>query len=262
MARHVHLLRHFCPCLDSVTPSLILSGIKVFQLKCSSGICGDDAFTIPTTPLESFPSKVKLQWRAYLKVFVDERLPVRFDLSELWPQPFDLALHPHDVLKVPLRPQVQHLNWLRHVLHLLKRMEQRSIDFPVGRQIKMSTMFSRCAAQLAQERMDILTSNVIVFSPTFVNGALDRRCTRAAHFSFPCPYYCFSLCDYIIWLLRRFKDGNLRFVSLLGAQHVNQSKGVLCSCSSCQSVSRGSALKLLKVTTVKVTVTSVNITGC
>lgn len=150
VARHVHLLRQFCPCLDSVTPLLILSGIKVFQLECFSGIFGEDAFTA-FPPLWSFPSKVKLQWRAYLKVFVDERLPVRFDLSELWPQPFDLALHSHDILKVPLRPQVQHLNWLRHVLHLLKRMEQHSIDFPVRWQIKMSTMFSRSVAELPEE---------------------------------------------------------------------------------------------------------------
>lgn len=80
--------------------------------------------------------------KIYLKVFVDEGLPVRLDLPELWPQPFDLALHPHDVLKVPLRAQVQHLDWLWHVLYLLKRIRRCSIDFPVHRQIKMSFFFS------------------------------------------------------------------------------------------------------------------------
>ena len=56
----------------------------------------------------------------YLNVLVDDRLSVRLDLPELGAQPFDLALHPHDVLEVPLRPQIQHLNRLRHVLHLLR----------------------------------------------------------------------------------------------------------------------------------------------
>lgn len=91
-------------------------------------------------------TKLNIKQKIYLKVFVDDRLPVRFDLSELWPQSFDLALHSHDILKVPLRPQVQHLDWLRHVLHLLKRLKQRSIDFSVHHEIKMSSMFSRLVA--------------------------------------------------------------------------------------------------------------------
>lgn len=106
------------------------------------------------------------QKKRYLKVYVDESLPVGLYLSELWPQSFDLALLTHDVLKVPLCPQVQHLDWLRHVLHLWKRMNQSSIDFPVCRQIKMSS----CSAaqppamlQLSKEQINILTSNVIVF---------------------------------------------------------------------------------------------------
>lgn len=97
--------------------------------------------SLPRLPCD-VSHKVKHQTKIYLKVFVDERLPIRFDLPELWPQSFDLALHSHDILKVPLRPQVQHLDWLWHVLHLLKRMKQRCIDFSVHHKIKMSPMFS------------------------------------------------------------------------------------------------------------------------
>lgn len=54
----------------------------------------------------------------YLEVFGDGGLPVVLHLSELCPQALHLVLHLHDVLEVPLSPQVQHLNGLGHVLHL------------------------------------------------------------------------------------------------------------------------------------------------
>lgn len=54
----------------------------------------------------------------YLEVFGDGGLSVVLHLSELCPQALHLVLHLHDVLKVPLSSQVQHLNGLGHVLHL------------------------------------------------------------------------------------------------------------------------------------------------
>lgn len=91
-----------------------------------------------------FLLEFNIKQQAYLKVFVDERLPVRLDLTKLWAQSFDLALHPHDVLKVSLCPQVQHLDWLWHVLHLLKRTRWCRIDFPVRQQIKTSLFSPFC----------------------------------------------------------------------------------------------------------------------
>lgn len=113
--------------------------------------------------------KVKPQLKIYLKVFVDERLPVRFHLPKLWPQSFDLVLHPHDILKVPLRPQVQNLNWLRHVLHLWKRMKQCSIDFPSTTRLKCppcSAVQEPAMLSLPKEPINILTSNRIMCSPS------------------------------------------------------------------------------------------------
>lgn len=54
----------------------------------------------------------------YLKVFGDDGFSVILNLSELSSQALHLVLHLHDVLKIPLSPQVQHLNGLGHVLHL------------------------------------------------------------------------------------------------------------------------------------------------
>lgn len=54
----------------------------------------------------------------YLKVFGHDGFSVVFNLPELGPQAFHLVLHLHDVLKIPLSAQVQHLDGLRHVLHL------------------------------------------------------------------------------------------------------------------------------------------------
>lgn len=63
----------------------------------------------------------------YLEVFGDGGLPVVLHLSELGPQALHLVLHLHDVLEVPLSPQVQHLNGLGHVLHLLGEIRRDTL---------------------------------------------------------------------------------------------------------------------------------------
>lgn len=54
----------------------------------------------------------------YLKVSGHDGFPVILNLSELGPQALHLVLHLHDILKISLSSQVQHLNGLRHILHL------------------------------------------------------------------------------------------------------------------------------------------------
>lgn len=54
----------------------------------------------------------------YLEVPGHDGFPVILDLSELGPQALHLVLHLYDILEIPLSSQVQHLNGLRHVLHL------------------------------------------------------------------------------------------------------------------------------------------------
>ena len=54
----------------------------------------------------------------YLEVPGHDGFPVILNLSELGFQALHLVFHLHDILEIPLSPQVQHLNGLRHVLHL------------------------------------------------------------------------------------------------------------------------------------------------
>lgn len=134
-------ISHFCECFRSC--SCLGSGRPGTVLPWSSS-----NHMLPMNPSPGFFLMFLLEFnikqKAYLKVFVDERLPVRLDLTKLWAQPFDLALHPHDVLKVSLCPKVQHLDWLWHVLHLLKRMRWCRIDFPIHQQIKTSFFSPFC----------------------------------------------------------------------------------------------------------------------
>lgn len=177
----VSLLKQPCPLSDSSRHThLFSSGMKVYHSWCFLGIFRRNPFAGSCDVSRRHKHKTKV----YLKVFVDERLPVRFDLSELWPQAFDLALHPHDVLKVPLRSQVQHLDWLRHVLHLLKRMKQHGIDFSIHSGIKMSSMFSRsvaCHAPTSQGINQHSDLNVIVSKPSMCELNKALRFTSHRH---------------------------------------------------------------------------------
>lgn len=145
--------------------------------------------SLPRLPCD-VSHKVKHQTKIYLKVFVDERLPIRFDLPELWPQSFDLALHSHDILKVPLRPQVQHLDWLWHVLHLLKRMKQRCIDFSVHHKIKMSPMFSlsvgchALTSQRTNQHFDLQSDCLLTIQLSRASDDFFFRGTVLSHSSF------------------------------------------------------------------------------
>lgn len=54
----------------------------------------------------------------YLEVSGYDGFSIVLNLSELAPQALHLALHLHHILEVPLSSKVEHLNGLRHVLHL------------------------------------------------------------------------------------------------------------------------------------------------
>lgn len=66
----------------------------------------------------------RLKSSSYLEVFGNGGFPVVLHLSELCPQALHLVLHLHDVLKVPLSSQVQHLDGLGHVLHLQREISR------------------------------------------------------------------------------------------------------------------------------------------
>lgn len=54
----------------------------------------------------------------HLEISGHDGFPVILNLSEFGSQTLHLVFHLHDILEIPLSAQVQHLNGLRHVLHL------------------------------------------------------------------------------------------------------------------------------------------------